>query len=96
MFTITESAAEAIKQLTAAQNVHADGGLRLTLDGPPEDSAALSVAVTAHPDAGDDVVATADAHVFLAHGTRVRLADKVLDVRKDIDGHYTFLITTTY
>ncbi|WIX75109.1 iron-sulfur cluster biosynthesis protein [Amycolatopsis carbonis] len=96
MFTITESAAEAIKQLIAAQNIDADGGLRLTLDGPPEDSAALSVAVTAHPAAGDDVVASAGAHVFLARETRTRLADKVLDVRKDIDGHYTFLITITH
>ncbi|MEW2505926.1 iron-sulfur cluster biosynthesis protein [Amycolatopsis sp. NPDC047767] len=96
MFTVTESAAEAIKQLTAAQNVRADGGLRLTLDGPPQDGAALTVDVTAHPVAGDDVVTTADAHVFLARETRVRLADKTLDVRKDIDGHYTFLITTTH
>lgn len=94
MFTMTESATEAINQLTAAQNVQAEGGLRLTLDGLPEDGAALGVEVAAHPVAGDDVIATTSTQVFLARETRVRLTDKVLDVRKDIDGRYTFLITT--
>lgn len=42
MFTITESAAEAINQLTTAQNVQAQGGLRMTLNGLPEDGAALA------------------------------------------------------
>jgi Fe-S cluster assembly iron-binding protein IscA len=94
MFTMTESATEAINQLTSAQNVQAEGGLRLTLDGPPGDGAQLTVEVAANPVAGDRVVAVASTHVFLARDSRVHLADKVLDVRKDIDGHYTFLITT--
>ena len=94
MFTMTESATEAINQLTAAQNVHTEGGLRLTLDGPPEEGAELKVEVAAHPMAGDRVITTANTQVFLGRETRVLLADKVLDVRKDIDGHYTFLITT--
>jgi len=94
MFTMTESATEAINQLTSAQNVHTEGGLRLTLDGPPEEGAELKVEVAAHPMAGDRVITTANTQVFLGRETRVLLADKVLDVRKDIDGHYTFLITT--
>lgn len=94
MFTMTESATEAINQLTAAQNVHADGGLRLTLGGRPEEGAELTVEVAAHPMAGDRVIGCASTQVFLGRETRVHLADKVLDVRKDIDGHYTFLITT--
>lgn len=96
MFTMTESATEAINQLTSAQNVQAEGGLRLTLDGPPEESAELAVEVAAHPMAGDRVITTANTQVFLGRETRVHLADKVLDVRKDIDGHYTFLITTPH
>ncbi|WP_410655773.1 hypothetical protein [Amycolatopsis sp. lyj-112] len=32
---MTEQATEAINQLTSAQNVHAEGGSRLTLDGLP-------------------------------------------------------------
>ncbi|WIX82805.1 iron-sulfur cluster biosynthesis protein [Amycolatopsis carbonis] len=95
MFTITAAAAEAINRLTASENVQAEGGLRLTLEGPPEDGAVLSVDVAAHPAPGDDVIATADTQVFLARETRVRLTDKTLDVTKNINGHYTFLITTT-
>ncbi|MFI5592327.1 hypothetical protein ACIA5G_45265 [Amycolatopsis sp. NPDC051758] len=91
---MTESATEAINQLTTAQNVRAEGGLRLTLDGPPGTDGELTVEVAAHPVAGDRVVVVASTQVFLARDTRVDLADKVLDVRKDIDGHYTFLITT--
>ncbi|WP_328454191.1 hypothetical protein [Amycolatopsis sp. NBC_00438] len=44
--------------------------------------------------AGDRVIGCASTQVFLGRETRVHLADRVLDVRKDIDGHYTFLITT--
>ncbi|MEU4674591.1 iron-sulfur cluster biosynthesis protein [Amycolatopsis sp. NPDC023774] len=95
MFTITAAATEAINQLTASQNVHAEGGLRLTLDGPPEDGATLAVDIAAHPAPGDDVIATAGTQVFLARETWVRLTDKTLDVTKNINGHYTFLITTT-
>ncbi|MFB9924095.1 hypothetical protein ACFORO_09900 [Amycolatopsis halotolerans] len=95
MFTLTGAATEAINQLTASQNVHAEGGLRLTLDGLPEDGAAFAVDVAAYPATGEDIIATGDTQVFLARETRVRLADKTLDVRKDINGHYTFMITTT-
>ncbi|WP_037316943.1 hypothetical protein [Amycolatopsis orientalis] len=96
MFTITESAAEAINQLTAAQDVQVQGGLRMTLSGLPEDGAALSVEITAHPAPGDDVVDAAGTQVFLARETRVRLTDKILDVRKDINGHFTFLVANPH
>jgi len=95
MFTITESAAEAINHLTTAQDVRARGGLRMTLNDLPEDGSALSVEVTAHPAPGDDVIDAAGTQVFLARETRVRLTDKFLDVRKDIDGHFTFLVATS-
>lgn len=94
MFTITDSAAEAINQLTAAQDIEKQGGLRMTLNGLPEDGAALSIEITAHPAPGDDIIDAAGTQVFLARETRVRLADKILDVRKDIDGHFTFLVAS--
>ncbi|MEU8640244.1 hypothetical protein AB0C38_49310 [Amycolatopsis sp. NPDC048633] len=74
MFTMTEAATEAINQLTSAQNVQAEGGLRVTLDGPPGDGAELTVEVAARPVAGDRVVAVASTQVFLARDTRVHLA----------------------
>ncbi|MGK4595273.1 hypothetical protein [Amycolatopsis sp. w19] len=95
MFTITESAAEAINHLTTAQDVRVRGGLRMTLNGLPEDGAALSVEIAAHPAPGDDVIDAAGTQVFLARETRVLLSDKFLDVRKDIDGHFTFLVATS-
>ena len=92
MFTLTESATVAINSLTTDQNVRKEGGLRMTLDGLPEEGAALSVEITAHAAPGDDVVEVSGTQVFLARETRVRLTDKILDVRKDIDGHFTFLV----
>ncbi|WP_158887137.1 iron-sulfur cluster biosynthesis protein [Amycolatopsis anabasis] len=93
---MTESATEAINQLTAAQDVQREGGLRMTLDGLPEDGAALCVEIAAHPAPGDDIIDAAGTQVFLARETRVRLADKVLDARKDIDGHFTFLVASPH
>ncbi|AUI60324.1 iron-sulfur cluster biosynthesis protein [Amycolatopsis sp. BJA-103] len=94
MFTVTESAIEAITKLVQAGKVQSEGGLRLSLDGLPENGAKMDAEVAARPSPGDDIVATADTQVFLARDTRVRLTDKVLDVRKDVNGHYTFLITS--
>ncbi|WP_410599563.1 iron-sulfur cluster biosynthesis protein [Amycolatopsis sp. lyj-90] len=94
MFTVTESAIEAITKLVQAGDVQSEGGLRLSLDGLPENGAKMDVEVAARPAPGDDVIATAGTQVFLARDTRVRLTDKVLDVRKDVNGHYTFLITS--
>ena len=94
MFTMTASAVEAINQLTTAQEVQAEGGLRFALDSAPEAGTTLIVDVVARATEGDDVIETAGAQVFLARDTRLQLAGKVLDVRKDIDGHYTFLVTS--
>ncbi|QRP43015.1 hypothetical protein [Amycolatopsis sp. FDAARGOS 1241] len=41
------------------------------------------------------VVTTAGTQVFLARETGARLTDKILDVTQNINGHYTFRITTT-
>ncbi|MGW7535971.1 hypothetical protein [Amycolatopsis sp. NPDC054798] len=94
MFTFTGAASEAIDQLTAAENVGEKGGLRLSLNGSPEDGAVFSVDVNARPAPGDDVIDVAGTQVFLAREVRVQLAAKVLDARKDIDGHFTFLVTS--
>jgi iron-sulfur cluster assembly protein len=87
MFTMTGSAVEAINQLTTAQKVQAEGSPRFTLDGAPEVGTALIIDVVARATEGDDVIETAGAQVFLARETPLQLAGKVLDVRKDIDGH---------
>jgi Fe-S cluster assembly iron-binding protein IscA len=92
MFTLTESATEAINSLTTEQNVRKNGGLRMTLEDVPEHGAAFSVEITSHAAPGDDVVEVAGTQVFLARETRVRLADKILDARKDVDGHFTFVV----
>jgi Fe-S cluster assembly iron-binding protein IscA len=92
MFTLTEPAAEAINHLTTAQNVRQQGGLRMTLDALSQGGAALLVEVAPYPEPGDDVIDAAGTQVFLARATRARLTDKILDVRKDVDGHFTFLV----
>lgn len=94
MFTITESAADAINRLTTAQDIQKHGGLRMTLNGLPEEGAEIAIEIAAHPAPGDDIVDAAGTQVFLARETRIRLADKILDVRKDIDGHFTFLVAS--
>lgn len=92
MLTMTRSAIAAIDRITEAHHVGRRGGCRLVLDGPPRAGAAVEVEVATCPGKGDDVVAIDDTQLFLSREARVGLAEKVLDVREDLEGHYTFLI----
>ncbi|MCU1686382.1 MAG: hypothetical protein JWQ81_7121 [Amycolatopsis sp.] len=88
MLTVTRAAAQAIDHLLAAQGIQRDdGGLHLTLDP-------LSVEVVAHADADDDIIDTAGTQVFLDRETRIRLADKVLDITKEDNGHLAFVVVS--
>jgi iron-sulfur cluster assembly protein len=94
MFTVTGSAVEAINQLTPLRKFRP----RAVCDSPSTAHpklAPLIIDVVARATEGDDdVIETAGAQVFLARETPLQLVGKVLDVRKDIDGRYNFLVTS--
>jgi hypothetical protein len=88
MLTVTRAAALAIDHLLAAQGIRReDGGLHLMLDP-------LSIEVLARADPDDDIIDTAGTQVFLDRETRIRLADKVLDIAKEDDDHLAFVVVS--
>lgn len=89
MLTMTDSAAEAIKGVLAAQgeDVAADGGLRISTS-PMGDAFDLSVATA--PAEGDTTVTASGARVFLEPQAANFLDDKVLDAEAAETGEVQF------
>jgi len=89
MLAISENAAEAIRGLVAAPEVHDSAGLRITAPLTERSSFELSVAAT--PAEDDEVVAEQGAQVFLEPSAAALLEDKRLDVEVEA-GRVTFAI----
>ncbi|GAA3463621.1 hypothetical protein ACFFSW_30730 [Saccharothrix longispora] len=90
MLNITHAAGAVIGDLSRA----ADGGGGLRIGWSDRDGVqALTLAVTAHPVAREEVVtAPSGGRVFLAPDAAHYLRDKLLDVRMDVDGCFRFSI----
>ncbi len=101
MLVLTEAAAEVVKSVTDTPQAPDGTGLRITQsDTEPGTAGALQLAAAAEPGAGDQVVETAGARVFLDPGARVfldpqaalYLDDKVLDAEVDTEGKVRFTL----
>ena len=90
MLTISEAAADAIRDLLAAQDV-TDGGLRFA--AVEEDGeTGLELSAEASPAAGDATIEEHGVRVFLDADAVEALADQKLDVEPHGDHvHFTFL-----
>jgi iron-sulfur cluster assembly protein len=93
MLAVTEAAADAIVGLAVQGGLPDKGGLRVAMPAEGESQERLAVSLAPTPAEGDQVV-TADrgAQVFLDPRATAYLSDKVLDVRKDIDGQLNFTL----
>lgn len=89
MLTLTETAAEAVKQIVARVPNVEDGGVRIR-DTGGETGFELSVAPD--PEPRDTVVVTDGARVFLDETAAVALEDRVLDAELAQDGSVRFAI----
>lgn len=92
MLTITETAAEAIRGLTAAPDIPDGAGLRIATQPDSAMTGALEVSVVADPADSDQVVDEDGARVFVEERAVALLDDKQLDAH--IEGERVgFLLT---
>lgn len=79
MLTLTPSAAEAVRQLTAAAPVDEDGGLRISVGEPTPEGTSLAISLVEGPQTADERIDNSGAHVYLEPPVAQFLDDKVLD-----------------
>jgi iron-sulfur cluster assembly protein len=89
MLAVTENATSVIQQLTDRPELAEGAGLRIASS---EDGANLTVAPASTPEAGDQVVESSGARVFLEPEAADALDDKVLDARVNDAGGVEFLV----
>ena len=91
MLVLTETAAEVVKSVTSAPQSAETAGLRISSSvAEPGEPSALQVEAVPAPDAGDQVLEAAGAHVFVAPQAACFLDDKVLDAQVDEAGNVRF------
>jgi Fe-S cluster assembly iron-binding protein IscA len=88
MLEISSAAASAIDELTESAE---RAGLRIRITAETDAGAALEAAVTEQSGPDDQLIrASTGAKVFIEPAAALYLTDKVLDVRKDVDGTVQF------
>jgi Fe-S cluster assembly iron-binding protein IscA len=91
MLTLTDSAASAIRSLTATPEVPGQAGLRIMSQGGEDPQ--LQLALAESPTAGDQVIETQGARVFLEPGAAAILDNKALDAQVSDQGSVSFTVS---
>ena len=87
MLTLTPTATEAVRQIVAQGPVDDDSaGLRIAAGEPTPEGVPLELSLVNGPQAEDQEIAAADAHVYLEPRVAEVLGDKVLDAKVQQDG----------
>ena len=89
MLTLTEGAVQVIRTVTSQPQLPEETGIRIVAQ---DTAGSLSLSVTEGPEAGDQVVESDGARVFLESGAATALDDKTLDAEIDDKGDVSFLI----
>jgi iron-sulfur cluster assembly protein len=90
MVTLTDSAVSAIRSLTSQPDLPEETGLRIIRQG--DGTPSFQLALTEGPVAGDEVVESDGARVFVEPGAAVVLGDKALDAQVNDQGSIAFRI----
>jgi Fe-S cluster assembly iron-binding protein IscA len=89
VFTVSDTAANAIRELVANTDAPEGTGLRIaTLPGADT----LDVALAAEPQPGDTVYHAGEAHIFADEGAARVLNGQAIDVMTDDAGHVQFIL----
>jgi iron-sulfur cluster assembly protein len=80
MLTITDNAAEAVRQISAGSGLEPEPGLRISAGRPTEQGTPLELSLAAEPLPTDQTVEEGGAHVYLEEPVAEALDDKILDV----------------
>ncbi len=89
MLTLTENAAQVIRDLTHQDEVPPGAGVRIATD---PDVGALTLSLSPEPQEGDQVLDEQGARLFLEANTAPMLDDKSLDVAVDGQGGVEFTL----
>ena len=92
MLVLTEAAAEVVKSVTETPQAPDGTGLRITQSAPEPGGTGLELAAAAEPGAGDQILETGGARVFLDERAAAYLDDKVLDAEVDTQGKVRFTL----
>jgi iron-sulfur cluster assembly protein len=92
VLTITDRAAEAVRQLAAVSGLEPEPGLRISPGAPTPEGTPLELALAPEPEADDQRVENEGATVYLEDHVAAALDDKVLDAAVD-GGEVRFTIT---
>ena len=94
MLTLTDNAAEVIRNLTAQPGLPDETGLRISTDaqGANGDGAGFRLALSQGPDQGDEVIEARQARVFVQPDAAQVLDDKMLDAEVNEQGEVAFLV----
>lgn len=90
MLTLTESAVQVIRTVTAQPELPPETGLRIATQSRPEAEGSLSLAVAEGPQAGDEIVEAQGARVYLEPDAASILDEMTLDASVDEQGDVTF------
>lgn len=91
MLVLTQTAAEIVKSVTSVTQDSQATGLRISSSvAEPGEASALQVEAVPAPDADDQILEAAGAHVFVAPQAAGFLDDKVLDAQIDEAGNVRF------
>jgi iron-sulfur cluster assembly protein len=90
VLTLTSEAVQVIRTVTADPELPADTGIRIAsgVDGSQD----LQLSVAPAPEAGDQVVESEGARVYLEPTAAMLLDDKTLDAQVDPQGDIAFMI----
>ena len=91
MLTLTQTAAEAVKEIVARVPLPEDGGVRIR---EAEGSSGFELSVTPDPGPHDTVVIESGARVFLDETAAIALEDRVLDAELANDGSVRFALAS--
>jgi len=90
MLTLTENAQTIVRSIAEQPGNPESSGLRITSEGTPEST--FAVTATANGEPGDQLVDEAGARVYLDPGSAQLLDDKILDATVDPDGRVEFAL----
>jgi iron-sulfur cluster assembly protein len=79
MLTITDSAAEAVRRISAGSGLEPEPGLRISAGEPTPDGTPLEISLTGEAESSDQTVEEGGARVYLEEDVAPALDDMVLD-----------------
>lgn len=91
MLTMTDSAAEAVRRISAGSGLVPEPGLRISVGQPTADGSRLEIGLAGEAEPADQTVEEGGARIYLEEPVAEALDEKILDAQIDGDHiHFAF------